>query len=50
MNAGDFDGDGTDDLLWRNINGSVAIWFMSGGTIAGTAFYGVPQSWEIVAP
>jgi hypothetical protein len=34
---GDLDADGHADILWRNANGEVATWFMSGSTIAGSA-------------
>ena len=30
---GDFNGDGKSDILWRNINGTLAEWLMSGNTI-----------------
>ena len=43
--VGDFNGDGTSDILWRNSNsGEVYIWLMNGTTIAGQA------SPETVAP
>ncbi|HET7766797.1 MAG TPA: FG-GAP-like repeat-containing protein [Burkholderiales bacterium] len=33
---GDFDGDGKSDILWRSTaTGAVAIWLMSGATVAG---------------
>jgi hypothetical protein len=35
--AADFDGSGTDDLLWRHDDGSVAIWTMSNFAQAGGA-------------
>jgi FG-GAP-like repeat len=31
---GDFNGDGKADVLWRNANGEVAAWLMSGASIA----------------
>jgi hypothetical protein len=31
--VGDFNGDGKADVLWRDISGNEAIWFMSGSTI-----------------
>ena len=34
---GDFTGDGNDDILWRNSNGSLAMWLMDGSTITSTA-------------
>jgi probable HAF family extracellular repeat protein len=30
---GDFNGDGADDILWQNTNGSLAMWLMNGSTI-----------------
>ena len=27
---GDFNGDGSPDLLWRNVDGAVSIWYMNG--------------------
>jgi hypothetical protein len=30
--VGDFNGDARSDILWRNTNGQVAIWFMNGAT------------------
>lgn len=38
--AGDFNGDGSSDVLWRNANGQVQIWFMSGETNVAQAFPG----------
>ncbi len=31
--TGDFNGDGTSDILWHDIYGDVTVWEMSGGTI-----------------
>jgi len=36
--VGDFDGNGKSDILWRNTNGTNAIWFMNGTRLASTAF------------
>jgi ELWxxDGT repeat protein len=33
---GDFNHDGKSDILWRNGNGSLALWLMNGTTIAGS--------------
>jgi serralysin len=34
--TGDFDGDGRADILWRNDNGTVAVWEMNDGAqVAG---------------
>lgn len=39
----DFDGDGRDDILWRNIDGRVAIWKMDG-------FIPAPRAVDVSAP
>ena len=36
--AGDFDGDGRSDILWRHANGQVAIWNMAGGLRIGEGY------------
>jgi hypothetical protein len=47
--VGDFNGDGKDDILWRNSNGDTLIWFMNAGSIASTGDLGVVASgWSIV--
>ena len=33
VGTGDFNGDGKSDILWRNTNGTVAIWEMNGGQV-----------------
>jgi hypothetical protein len=46
---GDFDGDHEADLVWRDDDGSVAIWQMNGGgVLAGNFLTGVSSSWHIV--
>jgi hypothetical protein len=30
----DFNGDGTSDILWRDTNGNISIWLMSGATVS----------------
>jgi Matrixin len=47
--SGDFNADGRQDILWRNIyNGSVWIWLMNGITIeAALQVADVPLSWKI---
>ncbi len=49
-NAPDFNGDGKDDILWRNsVTGDVYIWLMNGNSIIGAASLGsVDLSWKIV--
>ena len=46
--AYDFDGDGTEDILWRDSDGVVAVWLMNGGIIQRSSFLGgVPLEWNI---
>ncbi|MFL6796075.1 MAG: FG-GAP repeat domain-containing protein [Xanthobacteraceae bacterium] len=45
----DFNNDGKQDFLWRNADGTVAIWLMNGASVIGTASLGVvPTDWRIV--
>ena len=46
---GDFDGNGTSDILWRNSNtGQVYLWFMNGTAMAGSGSLGyVSSDWAI---
>ena len=46
---GDFNGDGISDILWRSTGGNVAIWQMSGGSLASSAIAGFanPSAWTI---
>ncbi len=46
---GDLNGDGEDDILWRNQkDGTIAYWIMQGGAIvqSATSSYKVPASWQ----
>jgi hypothetical protein len=52
---GDFNGDGNSDILWRNSNGSLAVWLMNGSAITSSAtitFNGATvapdASWHVV--
>lgn len=51
--VGDYNGDGTDDLLWRNDNGALGTWFgiKNDGyryTINdGDLLYNVPTTWQV---
>ena len=46
--AGDFNGDGKSDILWRGPNDEVSIWFMNGTQIVSAPdFINVPTSWTI---
>jgi feruloyl esterase len=45
---GDFDGNGSTDILWRDSSGNVGIWLMNGTSILSTAVLGnVPLTWSI---
>jgi Domain of unknown function (DUF4347)/FG-GAP-like repeat len=49
----DFSSDGKADILWRNNDGSTAIWEMNGATVASSSLTSVPvvdTSWKIAAP
>ena len=49
VGTGDFNGDGNTDLLWRDIDGDVAIWFMNGTTlVSGPDLGNIPTNWTIV--
>jgi serralysin len=45
---GDFNGDGTEDILWRSTNGSLVDWAMNGSTIASSQ--GLTYQGTAVAP
>ena len=46
---GDFDGNGSADILWRDNLGNVAVWLMNGTQVASAATIGnVSSSWRIV--
>jgi hypothetical protein len=48
--VGDFDGNGSTDILWRDNLGNVGIWLMNGTQIISTAVLGnVPFNWSIAA-
>jgi len=36
VQVGDFNGDGSSDILWRNDSGTMAEWLMNGTTISQT--------------
>jgi WD40 repeat protein len=51
VGTGDFDGNGTSDILWRDSSGNVAIWEMNGTQLVAAGFAGpgpVPLNWQIV--
>jgi hypothetical protein len=37
VETGDFNGDGMSDILWQDISGSVAIWFMNAAQVMQAA-------------
>jgi FG-GAP-like repeat len=46
--TGDFDGNGSADILWRNVDtGEVGIWLMSNGTVVSKATLNGDTSWTI---
>jgi uncharacterized membrane protein len=48
LGAGDFNGDKKDDLLWREAGGAIAVWILSGTTLAaGVSVGAVGPSWVI---
>jgi len=48
--SSDFNGDGKADILWRNTDGSVAVWSMDGTTVTNASvIYGpLDSAWQIV--
>jgi len=48
MAIGDFNEDGTRDILWQNDSGEVAIWEMNGTAVIGGGSLGNPgPSWHV---
>jgi hypothetical protein len=48
--VGDFTGGGLSDILWRNSDGTVSIWFTTpDGGHTSTDFGGIPAGWTIQA-
>jgi FG-GAP-like repeat len=41
----DFNGDGKSDLLWRNTDGSLALWQMNGSTATPSSIGALPAGW-----
>jgi hypothetical protein len=47
---GDFDGNGSTDILWRDNSGNVGVWLMNGTAIVSTAVLGnAPLNWTVAA-
>ncbi len=48
--SGDYDGDGKSDILWRNDDGSIAMWLMNGATPKATMAVGkMGTAWKIAS-
>jgi hypothetical protein len=46
--VGDFDNNGSTDLLWRDTSGNVGVWLMNGTAIQSTGVIAnAPSSWTI---
>ena len=50
IGAGDFDNDGTDDILWQHSGGQVHAWEMSNGQqVSGHNIHDpVPSDWNLI--
>ena len=47
--TGDFNGDGKDDIIWQNDDGTPAIWLMDGQSVTDvTALPNPGSDWHIV--
>ncbi len=47
---GDFDGNGSTDILWRDTSGNIAVWLLNGTKIMSTSVIGsVPANWSVAA-
>ena len=42
---GNFNHDGTSDIMWRNAGGVTSVWIMKDGQIAGTVGTGPSAGW-----
>ena len=53
VGTGDFNGDGKADLVWQHKDGRLAVWYMSGANLAGSALLNPAQvgdqNWRIRA-
>ena len=49
--SGDYDGDGSEDIIWRDGDGSVICWLMDGASYDnGFLYSGAIPGWEVLAP
>ena len=47
---GDFDGNGSTDILWRDTSGNVGVWLLNSTNIMSTSVIGgVPANWSVAA-
>jgi uncharacterized delta-60 repeat protein len=49
--VGDLSGDGKADLIWQRTDGAIAVWFLSGTRVTGSAFFPTQppnQNWKLV--
>jgi hypothetical protein len=48
--SGDFNGDGTDDVMWQNAaTGATSEWLMANGGVANNPFTPAAPDWDVVA-
>jgi hypothetical protein len=48
IHTGDLNGDGKDDIIWRNADGSIAVWLMNGTSLqSGSGILGANSVWTI---
>ena len=46
--TGDFDGDGKADIVWENVDASVALWLMNGTAMSsGAGIIGPASGWSV---
>ena len=50
IDAGDFNGDSHDDILWQNDNGQAGVWLMNGTNVIGGGTVGPNPgpSWHVI--
>ena len=47
--TGDFNGDGTDDVLWQHqVSGTLLTWMMDGGKVTDTIYFGEASGTELL--
>ena len=51
MGTGDFNGDGTDDVLWRHDSGPLTSWLgtANGDFVASSIWAEVPTDWKVAS-